>query len=562
MNWFVALFTETDSIAHILLVYAMVVSLGVFLGKRKMFGISLGVTFALFVGIACGHFGLTVPETTIVFVQNFGLILFVFCIGLQVGPSFFTSLKSGGITLNLLAISVIVLNIALLFVSYFLFFNTSDPTSLPMMVGALCGAILNTPALGAATEALSEVWTEDLDMPQIANGYACAYPLGVLGTFVGLIIVRLICKVKVEEEKEKLAQEENADPHRVPFRVTLEMSNYALNGKTLLEVKEMVGRDFVCSRIRQDGHVSIPTRDTVFHLGDEIYLSCAQTDAEAIIAFIGHSIDANWGKQDDCPMISRRIVVTQPEIDGKTIGSLHFSSMHGVTVTRVNRAGMDLFAALRLRLQLGDRVVVVGPEDAVQRVASRLGNSMKRLDTPNLLTIFVGIFLGIILGSVPMHFSGIPTPIKLGLAGGPLIVAILIGAFGYRLKLHTYTTASANLMLREIGLALFLASVGIKAGGSFVNTLLDGDGFKYMGCGCLISILPLVIVGCFARWKLKFNYLTLMGMLSGSCTNPSALAFSNQVAGNDAPAVAYSTVYPLTMFLRILTAQLIVLFLC
>lgn len=561
MKWLIDLFVETDSIAHILLIYSMVVALGVWLGKRKIFGISLGVTFALFVGIACGHFGLTVPESALVVVQNLGLILFVYCIGLQVGPSFFGSFKSGGIKLNALSISVIILNIIVMFSLYYICFDTSDRSTLPMMIGSLCGAIMNTPALGAATEALNEVWPSGMEMPQIANGYACAYPLGVLGSIIGIILVRLFCKVNVDEEKAKIQQEENANPRRAPYRITLEMGNNALDGKTLLEVKEMVGRDFVCSRIRQKGHVSIPTRDTVFHMGDQIYLNCAQTDAEAIIAFIGHKIDVNWEKQD-CPMVSRRILVTQPNIDGKTIGSLHFSSMHGVTVTRVNRAGMDLFATLRLRLQLGDRVVVVGPEDAVQRVANRLGNSMKRLDTPNLLTIFVGIFLGIILGSLPMILPGVPTPVKLGLAGGPLIVAILIGAFGYRLKLTTYTTASANLMIREIGLALFLASVGIRAGGSFVNTLLQGDGLLYMLCGSIISILPLVIVGCFARYKLKFNYLTISGMLAGSCTNPSALAFCNQIAGNDAPAVAYSSVYPLTTFLRILSAQLLVLFLC
>lgn len=561
MKWFTDLFTETESITHILLIYALVVAIGVYLGKRKIFGLTLGVTFALFVGIAFGHVGLDVPPSTLSFVQNFGLIIFVTCIGLQVGPSFFSSLKSGGITLNLMAICVILLNLAVMFGLYFMLFDTNDRSTLPMMVGSLCGAIMNTPSLGAATEALNEVWENGLAMPQIANGYACAYPMGVLGSIIGIVLVRLICKVNIQKEKEKIEQEENANPRQVPYRVTLEMANPSLEGKTVLEVKEMIGRDFVCSRIRQNDHVSIPTRDTVFHMGDQIFLNCAQSDAEAIIAFLGHAIKANWEKQDT-PLISRRILITQPKIDGKTIGSLHFSSMHGVTVTRVNRAGMDLFASLRLRLQLGDKLMVVGPEDAVQRVSARLGNQLKRLDTPNLLTIFVGIFLGIILGSLPMHFPGVPTPIKLGLAGGPLIVAILIGAFGYRLKLTTYTTASANLMLREIGLVLFLASVGIKAGGSFVDTLLQGDGVKYMLCGGIISIVPLVIVGCIARWKYGYNYLTLMGMLSGSCTNPSALAFSNQVAGNDAPAVAYSTVYPLTMFLRILTAQLIVLFLC
>ena len=340
----------------------------------------------------------------------------------------------------------------------------------------------------------------------------------------------------------------------------LEVHNEALAGKTLLQVRDFMGRDFVCSRILQNGHVSIPNRDTVFHLSDQLFVVCAEDDAEAIIAFIGPKIEVDWEKQDT-PMVSRRILITQPKMNGKQLGEFHFSSMYGVNVTRVNRSGMDIFASRNLTLQVGDRVMVVGPQDAVERVANLMGNSLKRLDHPNIVTIFVGIFLGIFFGSLPIAFPGIPTPVKLGLAGGPLIVSILIGRFGYKLKLVTYTTMSANLMLREIGIALFLASVGIKAGANFVNTVVDGDGLLYVGCGFLITVIPLLIMGAVARWHYKMNYFMLMGLIAGSNTDPPALAYSNQTAGNNAPAVGYSTVYPVSMFLRILAAQLLILIL-
>ena len=340
----------------------------------------------------------------------------------------------------------------------------------------------------------------------------------------------------------------------------LEVRNEALNGKTLMQVKEFMGRQFVISRILQNGHVSIPNRDTIFHVGDQLYVVCAEDDAEAIIAFIGPTVKVDWEKQDT-PMVSRRILVTQSKMNGKRLGELHFSSIHGVNVTRVNRSGMDIFASQNLTLQVGDRVMVVGPQDAVERVANLMGNSLKRLDHPNIVTIFVGIFLGILFGSLPIAFPGIPTPVKLGLAGGPLIVSILIGRFGYKLKLVTYTTMSANLMLREIGIALFLASVGVKAGANFVQTVVEGDGLLYVGCGFLITVIPLLVMGLIARFHYKLNYCTLMGLMAGSTTDPPALAYANQMVSNNAPAVGYSTVYPVTMFLRILTAQLLILIL-
>lgn len=557
MDWLENLLINPDSIAHIVLLYSFVIAGGVMLGKLKMFGISLGVTFILFVGILLGHFGFTGNREILNFVQDFGLILFVFCIGLQVGPSFFSSFKKGGVTMNLIAMGVVLLNIVVMLGLWLAFFKPED---LPMMVGVLCGAVTNTPGLGAANEALSQMGYTG---PDIANGYACAYPLGVVGIIGATILLRYLCRVNLKNEEEELKREEEANPHVKPHLMHVEVHNEALNGKSLMAVREFLNRDFICSRILQNGHVSIPTRDTIFHTGDQLFIVCAEDDAEAIIAFIGRQIQVDWEKQDiDSPLVSRRILVTQAKMNGKTLGQLHFSSMYGVNVTRVNRSGMDLFANPHLKLQVGDRLMVVGPQDAVERVANKMGNSLKRLDHPNIVTIFVGIFLGIFFGSLPIALPGIPTPIKLGLAGGPLIVAILIARFGYKLKLVTYTTMSANLMLREIGLALFLASVGIKAGANFVQTVIEGDGLLYVGCGFLITVIPILVMGLVARLKYRLNYFTLMGLIAGSTTDPPALAYANQTAGNDAPAVGYTTVYPLAMFLRILTAQVIILLLC
>lgn len=557
MNWLSDLLFNPDSIAHIVALYAFVIAVGVLLGKIKIFGISLGVTFVLFVGILVGHFGFTGNTSILNFVQDFGLILFVFCIGLQVGPSFFSSFKKGGIAMNMVATGIVALNIAVALIVYFALQGRID---IPMMVGILCGAVTNTPGLGAANEALTQI---NYNGPQIAMGYACAYPLGVMGIILSMILIRFICRIDLNKEEEEIKRGEEANPHLKPFFLNLEVHNEALQGKTVLQVRNFLARDFVCSRImKSDGCVYIPNANTVLEINDKMFIVCAEDDSEAIITFIGPEVkDVNWddaGKTEK-PMVSRRILVTQSNINGKTLGELHFSSMYGVNVTRVNRSGMDLFASRQLTLQVGDRVMVVGPQDAVDRVAGLLGNQLKRLDHPNIVTIFVGILCGILFGSLPLAIPGIPTPIKLGLAGGPLIISILIGRFGHKVKLVTYTTMSANLMLREVGLALFLASVGIKAGGSFVQTVVEGDGLLYVGIGFLITIIPLIIMGIVARWRHKLNYYTLMGLIAGSNTDPPALAYANQVSSNDAPAVGYSTVYPLSMFLRILTAQLLIL---
>lgn len=559
MEWLINLFTTTDSIAHIAILYAMVIAVGVLLGKIKFGGIALGVTFVLFAGIVAGHFGMTAPVNIITFVQDFGLILFVFMIGLQVGPGFFESFRKGGVTLNILAASAILLNIAVMFACYFIFFDTSNPHNLPMMVGTLYGAVTNTPGLGAANEALTSVFTDNI--PQIASGYACAYPLGVVGIIGATIAIRFICRISLEKEEEELKASNAEDAHVKPHQMHLQVTNSYLAGRTIMQIHDFLNRDFVCSRLLHDGHVTIPNRDTVLELGDQLFIVCAKADAEAIIAFIGPEIQVQW-EETDQPMVSKRILVTKSSINGKTLGQMHFSSAYGVNVTRVTRQGMELFATPRLPLQVGDRVMVVGPEDLVNRVADVLGNSIKRLEAPNIATIFLGIVIGIIFGSIPVAFPGMPVPMKLGIAGGPLIIAILIGRYGYKVHLVTYTTTSANMMLREIGLVLFLASVGIKAGAGFLETVIQGDGLKYVYTGFLITITPILIIGTIARLRFKFNYFTIMGMLAGTYTDPPALAYANQSCSTEAPAIGYSTVYPLSMFLRIFTAQVIILLCC
>lgn len=562
MDWIVNLFTNTESVAHIALLYAIVIAIGVYLGKIKIGGISLGVTFVLFAGILAGHVGFTGPKEILTFVQDFGLILFVFMIGLQVGPGFFESFKKGGVTLNMLSASAILLNILVMFGCYYLFFDTSNPNNLPMMVGTLYGAVTNTPGLGAANEALLSVFPNGA--PSIANGYACAYPLGVVGIIGATILIKYICKINTANEEEQLNEEDAANPHAKAHNMHLRVENAYITGRTLREVSEFLNRDIVCSRLLHNGEVSIPNSKTKFEVGDELLVVCAEADAEAIKAFIGPEVEAEWDREKDevQHFVSRRIIVTRPEMNGKTLGKMHFSSVYGVNVTRISRQGMDIFAGRNHHFHVGDKILVVGPEENVNRVAEIMGNSVKRLDAPNIATIFVGIMVGIIFGSLPFAIPGMPVPLKLGIAGGPLIIAILIGRFGYRMKLVTYTTTSANMMLREIGLVLFLASVGIKAGAGFWDTVVQGDGLKYVGCGFLITVIPIFIIGTIARLKFKFNYFTIMGMLAGTYTDPPALAYANASCSKEAPAVGYSTVYPLSMFLRIFTAQIVVLFFC
>ncbi|MBR5603192.1 MAG: putative transporter [Bacteroidales bacterium] len=549
MSWFNSLCSSYLNTANTVLLYAIIISIGVFLGKFKIRGISLGITWVLFVGIFAGHLGLQIEPNTLLFIKDFGLILFVFCIGLQVGPSFFSSFKKGGLTLNMLAMGIVFLNIIVSLILYYL----DGSIELPMIVGVLYGAVTNTPGLGAANEALSQL---NYSGEPISLGYACAYPLGIAGAILAIIAIRYICRINIDKEEEYLKSHDKDGESLTVLR--LEICNNTITSKPLKEITKLTKHHFICSRICQQGVISKPEADTILHQGDLVTIICKDIDVDAITKFIGKESDFNWDN-DNSPMISRRILVTKSEINGKKLKDLHLPNIYNVIITRVNRSGVDLFADPNLELQIGDRVTVVGKKESIDHVAETLGNELKKLDTPNIITIFVGIFLGILVGSIPLKFPGMPTPVKLGLAGGPLIIAILIGRFGHKLKMVTYTTVSANLMLREIGIALFLASVGIDAGDSFMHTIIEGDGLLYVAYGAVITIVPILIIGILGRYVYHLNYFSLMGLISGGTTNPAALAFASQTAGNDKPAIAYSTVYPLIMFLRIISGQIILL---
>ena len=551
MSWFESLCSNYLSTANTILLYAIIISIGVFLGKFKIRGISLGITGVLFVGIFAGHLGFQIEPNTLTFIKDFGLILFVFCIGLQVGPSFFSSFKRGGIIFNILAMGIVFLNIIVALVLYYI----DGSIELPLIVGVLCGAATNTPGLGAANEALNQInYTGD----PISLGYACAYPLGIAGAIIAIIAVKYICRINIDKEEEYLKTHDKDGESLTVLQ--LEICNNAITAKPLKEITKLTQHHFICSRICHQDIISKPDADTILHQGDFIMVICKEEDIESITKFFGKKSDFNW-INESLPMISRRILITKSDINGKKLKDLHLSNIYNVIVTRVNRSGVDLFADPNLELQIGDRIMVVGKKESIDHVAQLLGNELKKLDTPNIITIFVGIFLGILVGSIPLKFPGMPTPVKLGLAGGPLIIAILIGRFGHKLKLITYTTVSANLMLREIGIALFLASVGIDAGDSFMHTIIEGDGLLYVAYGIIITIIPIIIIGLLGRYVFHINYFSLAGLISGATTNPAALAFASQSANNDKPAVAYSTVYPLTMFLRIISGQIILLLL-
>lgn len=556
MDWIKSLLFDQDSVAHILALYSFVIAAGVGLGKFKIKGVSLGVACVLFMGILVGHFGFTGNLKIINFIQDFGLILFVYSLGLQVGPSFFTSFKKGGMRMNRLAVEMVMLNIIVAIGAFFLLFDRSNPDSFPMLVGVLSGAVTNTPGLGAAEEALKQIGGN----ADIATGYACAYPLAVLGVILVPMIVKVICKIKDDKENEQLTLMEQQNAASKPVRQYIEMQNERLAGKSILELRRIINREFICSRLLHNGVVVTPHKDTVVNVGDQLCIVSSEDDADSILAILGSTVEIQWDSVSGSePLVSRRIVVTKDKINGKTLGELHLGSVYDVTITRVVRSGTELFASASLVLQMGDRLTVVGHEGNVAAVAKRLGNEMKRLDVPNIATLFIGILLGIILGSIPVNIPGVPTPLRLGLAGGPLVVAILISRFGYQFKLVTYTKASANLMLREVGIALFLASVGLKSGANFVDTITSGDGLIYMLAGLLITVIPVFLTALIARVKYKMNYYSIIGLVAGSSTNPPALAFANSQTEHDAPAVSYSTVYPLVMFLRILTAQLLVI---
>ena len=552
MEWLYTLFTG-DGIAHTVIVVSLVITLGILLGKVKVKGISFGVTWILFVGIAAGHIGFTVEPQTLNFIKEFGLILFVFSIGLQVGPGFISSLKEGGIKLVGCAVAIVLLGVATTYVIYLV-----TGTPMPTMVGVLSGAVTNTPGLGAAQQAYADA--TGIDDPTIALGYAVAYPLGVVGIILSMIFVRVATRVDFAEENKAL--EEMSGERNYADRLSVLFSNGALDGKNIAHLSTLINRSFVISRImHNDGSITIADGDSVLKVGDRLRLICSPEDTEAIVAFLGQRIEISmeeWGagQLSQKQLVSRRIIITKSEINGKRLSDLHLRTKYGINITRINRSGIDLIPYQGMELQMGDRVMAVGNETAIEQVAGVLGNSLKKLREPQLLTIFLGIALGVLLGSIPL--MNIPQPVKLGLAGGPLIVAILIGRFGPHFHLVTYTTMSANLMLREVGLALFLAGVGISAGDGFIEAIADG-GYRWIGYGVIITVVPIILVGLFARLRLKMSYYTLMGLIAGSTTDPPALGYASGAAGNDMPAVGYATVYPVVMFLRVLTAQLLIL---
>ncbi|MCH5237689.1 MAG: putative transporter [Muribaculaceae bacterium] len=560
MDWFIDLLRPGNlSLASTVLLYSFVIFSGILLGKIKILGVSLGVTFVLFVGILLGHFGYEVENNTLHFLREFGLILFIFSIGMQVGPGFFSSFKEGGIRMNLLAMLGIGLNVAIMLTIYFLQGGENGVSSITDMVGVMCGAITNTPSLGAAQQTVLQVNSEAYGISQeMSMGYAAAYPLGVVGIILTMIVLKIVFKIDIEKEIKEI-EDEKADTLMAPAMLTFKVTNELVSGLSMLKLHTLISGDYTCSRIlKPNGEIVIPTSNDIIELGDKVLIVCAKTDEEKFARFLGQRIDMDW-PSDKGPVVSRRILVTQTSFNGVKLGSLHLHAAYQLNVTRINRAGVDLLASPGLRLQIGDRVTVVGNIDHINRLAGRMGNSMKRLNEPNLITMFIGIFLGIILGSLPVQFPGMSVPMKLGLAGGPLIVAILIGAYGHKFHLVTYTNSAANLLLREIGICLFLASVGIAAGKDFAETVFNLRGAQWVGYGFLITVLPLLVIGFIARAKYKMNYLSIIGMMSGSYTDPPALAYGNKVANNDAPAVAYSTVYPLTMFARVIVAQIIVL---
>lgn len=560
MDWLIELLRPgSDTLASTILLYSFVIFAGIWLGRVRVAGISLGVTFVLFVGIFLGHLGYVVDGNTLHFLREFGLILFIFSIGMQVGPGFFSSFKEGGIRLNALALTGIGLNVAVMIAIYYIQGGADGDTTIQQLVGVLSGAVTNTPGLGAAQQTVLQLDPQGYDVSQqMSMGYAAAYPLGVVGIIITMLLIRKLFRIDVNKEIQEV-EAEKADSQLAPHVVTFRVTNDLIAGLSIRKLHTLISANFVISRVEKgEGKVIIPTADDQLQLGDLVLIVCSIQDEEIFTRFIGPMVEKQW-EMVQGPVVSRRILVTKTEYNGVKLGSLRLRMGYKLNVTRVTRAGVDLLATSSLCLQMGDRLTVVGKLEDINRLADRLGNSLKRLAEPNLVTMFIGIFLGILVGSIPLQFPGMSVPMKLGLAGGPLVVAILISAYGHKVHLVTYTNSSANLLLREIGICLFLASVGIAAGKDFAATVFNARGAMWVLYGFLITVIPLIVVGIIARAKFKLNYLTILGLMSGGYTDPPALAYANKVANNDSPAVAYSTVYPLTMFMRVIVAQVLVL---
>ncbi len=553
MNWLTDLLWS-ETVAHTLLIYSFVIAAGIALGKIKIFGISLGITFVLFAGIMMGHFGFRVNTEMIDFIKEFGLILFVFSIGLQVGPGFFESFKKGGLTLNLLALSIVFLGAITVIVLHFV-----TGMSMPMLVGVMSGAVTNTPGLGAAQEALKQVSANlpEGSHPVIGLGYAVAYPFGVVGIILSMLFIKKMSGINIHQELADYTQLQHPT-EEIPDKVCVNVKKYAFFGKSIVEITKYFDAEIIISRILHDGVFYTAKADSLIHENDILLIVTQKNNINKVIIEFGSESDLGIFSESN-QLKSKQVLVTNRQVIGKDLGSLKLRTKYNINITRVYRSGIELVATPQLMLQMGDKLTVVGDEAAIDKVALIIGNSIKRMNEPNLVPIFIGILLGILLGSIPFAFPGIPNPLKLGLAGGPLIVAILISKYGHKFSMISYTTPSANLMLREIGIVLFLASVGIKSGEKFIPTLMSGDGFVWMAYGAVITLFPILIVGFFARKVLKKNFFEICGLISGSMTDPPALAYANGIAQSEAPAVAYATVYPLVMFLRILVAQMLIL---
>lgn len=553
MNWLQEAFLEPTMVQAVIII-SLVSALGLYLGRIKIFGISLGITFVFFAGILAGHLGIVVNKDMLYFAQSFGLILFVYALGLQVGPGFFSSLKKGGVAMNMMGLGVILLG---LIMTVGLHWVTG--VSLSNMVGLLCGAVTNTPALGAAQQALLQIDPANTKgVTDMALACAVAYPLGVVGVILAIIILRALFADKKQKD---LKEQRDTTTYVAEFHV----SNPAIYEKSIKDVMKLTDKHFVISRVWRNGKVSIPTSDTLLHEHDHLLIISVKSDVENIKVLFGEQENVDWNKADidwnaiDSQLISRRIAVTRNRVNGVKLGSLRLRNLYGINITRVNRAGIDLLASPDLRLQIGDRLTIVGEANSVNTVGKILGDEIKRLNNPNLLAVFIGISLGMLLGALPITLPGMSTPVKLGIAGGPIIVGILMGAFGPRFHLTTYTTMSANLMLRQLGIIIYLAGLGIDSGVHFFETVFRAEGLLWIGLGFLLTIVPVLIVGFISSQFFKLDYAHNVGMLCGSMANPMALSYANTTVNGDEPSVSYATVYPLSMFIRVISAQLVLM---
>ena len=554
MNWFIEIFTE-QTFVQAILILSLICAVGLALGQIKIGGVSLGVTFVFFAGIIAGHFGLTVNPDMLNMIQNFGLILFIYALGVQVGPGFFSSFKQGGVKLNIIALLLLVIGTVMALVIHW----TSD-ISLGDMMGLLSGAVTNTPMLGAAQQALLQTDPANIEgANNMAMACATAYPFGLIGMILCVIFLRTIMGRKGSSHHD--VSSDNT------FVAEYHVSNPAIFGKTIMEIRKNADCHFVISRIWKNEKVIIPTSETVIEEDEHLLVISSKNDVERVKALFGHKENVDWNKKGidwnaiDSQLVSRKVLVTKPELNGVKLGSLKLRNSYGINITRVNRAGIDLLPSRKLRLQLGDKLTIVGESRSIENVSTILGNQAKELSNPNLFAIFVGIVLGLVLGSIPFAFPGMSMPVKLGIAGGPIITGLLMGAFGPRMHLSIYMSRSANLMLRQLGLTIYLAGLGLSAGAGFFETVFSSEGLVWVLVSFALAVVPVLLTAFIAAKLFKLDYADNVGMLCGSMANPFALDFANPSGEGDDQAVAYATVYPASIFLRVISAQIILLIL-